>query len=77
MNSKQFARFLRKTSMNYPHSITFIFGGFVGLADRIIKRADILLSLSQMTFSHELTRVVLLEQIYRSLSMIKGMKYAK
>lgn len=77
MSSKQFASFLSKTSMNYPHSITFILGGFAGLADSIIKRADLLLSLSQMTFSHELTRVVLLEQIYRSLSIIKGMKYAK
>lgn len=77
MNSEQFARFLNKISISYPYTITFIVGGFLGLADRLIKRADYLLALSKMTFSHELTRIVLLEQIYRSLSIIKGTQYAK
>jgi 23S rRNA (pseudouridine1915-N3)-methyltransferase len=77
MNSEQFARYLNKISIIYPYSITFIAGGFLGLAERIINRADLLLSLSKMTFSHELTRIILLEQIYRSLSIIKGTQYAK
>lgn len=77
MNSEQFASFLEKTAMDYPHSLTFVVGGFLGLADRIIRRANYLLSLSRMTFSHELTRILLLEQVYRSLSILKGRQYAK
>lgn len=77
MKSEQFARLLEKTSLDYPHSLTFVVGGFLGLADRIIQRANYLLSLSRMTFSHELTRVVLLEQVYRSLTILKGRQYAK
>ena len=77
MNSDQFAIFLQKTALNFPHGITFMVGGFLGLADSLLKKADLALSLSRMTFSHELTRIVLLEQIYRSLSLIKGRHYAK
>lgn len=77
MNSAQFAKFLDRTSLDYPYPITFIVGGFLGLADRIVKRADLMMSLSPMTFSHELTRVILLEQIYRALTITKGRRYAK
>lgn len=77
MKSEQFARFLEKTGLDYPYSLTFVVGGFLGLADSIIQRANYLLSLSRMTFSHELTRVILLEQVYRSLTILKGKQYAK
>lgn len=77
MSSEEFARFLEKISQRADRSFTFIVGGFLGLADRILQRADMVLSLSRMTFSHELSRIVLLEQIYRSLTIIKGKKYAK
>ena len=77
MNSVQFAKFLDRTSLDYPYPITFIVGGFLGLADRILKRANLVMSLSPMTFSHELTRVILLEQIYRAISITKGRQYAK
>lgn len=77
MDSKKFAKHLKDLSLNYPHAVTFIVGGFLGISERLLKRADLLLSLSKMTFSHELTRVVLLEQVYRSLTMIKGRQYAK
>lgn len=77
MNSEEFACFLEETGLNASRCITFVVGGFIGLAERILKRADFLLSLSKMTFSHELTRVILLEQIYRSLTIMKGRQYAK
>lgn len=77
MNSEEFARFLEETGSSATRCITFVVGGFLGLAERILKRADLLLSLSKMTFSHELTRVILLEQIYRSLAIMKGRHYAK
>lgn len=76
MTSEDFARFLEKLAVS-SQPVTFVVGGFAGLAERILRRADFLLSLSRMTFSHELSRVVLLEQIYRALTIRKGMHYAK
>lgn len=77
MSSEEFARFLQEIGSNANRCVTFIVGGFMGLAERILKRANFLLSLSKMTFSHELARIVLLEQIYRSLTIIQGRHYAK
>ena len=77
MNSDEFSRFLEKIAANSARTITFVVGGFLGLEERSAKKADFLLSLSKMTLSHELSRVMLLEQIYRSLSILKGRKYAK
>ncbi len=77
MNSLEFARFLERAAESSTQAVTFVVGGFLGLADRVIKRADFLLSLSNMTFSHELSRIMLLEQLYRSLNITKGRKYAK
>jgi 23S rRNA (pseudouridine1915-N3)-methyltransferase len=57
--------------------MTFVVGGFLGLEERILKRADFIISLSRMTFSHELSRIMILEQIYRSLATIKRTQYAK
>ena len=76
MSSGDFARFLGKLAVS-SQPVTFVVGGFAGLAERVLRRADFLLSLSRMTFSHELSRVVLLEQIYRALTIGKGMHYAK
>jgi 23S rRNA (pseudouridine1915-N3)-methyltransferase len=77
MSSVELARFLKKLSASSARVIIFVVGGFLGLEERILKKADTLLSLSQMTFSHELSRIMLLEQIYRSLMIIKGRQYAK
>jgi 23S rRNA (pseudouridine1915-N3)-methyltransferase len=77
MDSLEFTHFLQDKDANSARTITFIVGGFLGLAEGILKRAHFLLSLSKMTLSHELTRVVLLEQIYRSLTIMHGRQYAK
>jgi len=77
MSSTEFARFLEKRRLGPCRSLAFVVGGFLGLAGRILERADLRLSLSRMTFSHELARVVLLEQVYRSLTIVKGKHYAK
>ncbi|MFC2169784.1 23S rRNA (pseudouridine(1915)-N(3))-methyltransferase RlmH [Acidobacteriota bacterium] len=77
MNSIEFARFLEKTASDSIRTITFVVGGFLGLDERILNRANSLFSISKMTFSHELCRVILLEQIYRSLTILRGMHYAK
>ncbi len=57
--------------------MTFIIGGSVGLSDAVIKRADYHLSFSKMTFPHQLMRVILLEQIYRSFKIAAGEPYHK
>ncbi len=74
--SDGFARLLGRLAEE-SRPVTFIVGGFAGLAPRILARAHLVLSLSRMTFTHELTRVALLEQIYRALTIRRGMRYAK
>lgn len=57
--------------------LTFVIGGSLGLSDEILKSADLLLSFSELTFPHQLMRMILLEQIYRSFRIIKGEPYHK
>lgn len=57
--------------------IIFVIGGSLGLSDEILARADYQLSFSRMTFPHQLMRVILLEQIYRSYRIIQGEPYHK
>ncbi len=58
-------------------NIQFVIGGSLGLSEKVIKKADFLLSFSKMTFPHQLMRVVLLEQIYRAHRIIKNEPYHK
>lgn len=57
--------------------ITFIIGGSIGLGEQVLARSDYALSFSKMTFPHQLMRVILLEQIYRSYRIIHGEPYHK
>ncbi len=57
--------------------ITFVIGGADGVSESISEKADYLLSLSFLTFTHEMARVVLLEQLYRAYSILKGFPYQK
>lgn len=57
--------------------LTFVIGGSIGLGDEVLKRSDFGLSFSKMTFPHQLMRVILLEQIYRSFRIINGEPYHK
>ena len=57
--------------------VSFIIGGFAGVSSEIREKADYLLSLSFLTFTHEMARVVLLEQLYRGYSILKGFPYQK
>jgi len=77
MTSEELARFIEKQAMSSARKLIFLVGGFLGLAPRLMEKANFWLSLSPMTFSHELTRVVLLEQVYRAMNLIKGYSYPK
>ncbi len=57
--------------------ITFVIGGADGVARDVAQRADDVLSLSFLTFTHEMARVVLLEQLYRAFMIVKGFPYQK
>ncbi|NOY78492.1 MAG: 23S rRNA (pseudouridine(1915)-N(3))-methyltransferase RlmH [Calditrichaeota bacterium] len=76
-SSEDFAEFLRiKRDAGVP-GIDFLIGGEWGISEKIKNRADEFLSLSRMTFTHDLTRLILLEQIYRAFTIIKNENYHK
>ena len=56
-------------------SIAFVIGGPLGLAEEILKGADMRLSMSKLTYTHQLARLLLLEQVYRSFKIIRGEPY--
>jgi 23S rRNA (pseudouridine1915-N3)-methyltransferase len=75
--SEQFAKFVQQHFASDPRHLTFVIGDFAGLPPEVKKRADVQWSLSPLTFTHDLTRVLLLEQIYRALSIIHNFPYSK
>ena len=77
LTSEQLASRLDKLALEGKSHITMVIGGSLGLAPEIIKQADLLLSFSKMTFPHQLMRLILVEQIYRSYRIINGHSYHK
>ena len=75
LTSVQLADTLRTLMNRGVSNITFLVGGFMGIPSTILQKSDLRMSLSRLTFPHELARVVLLEQFYRSLSIIKNLPY--
>jgi|ERR1051325_3296135 23S rRNA (pseudouridine1915-N3)-methyltransferase len=76
-DSFQLADLLRQEQNAGTKQITFVIGGHYGLADRVKKRADLLLALSRLTLPHELARLFLLEQVYRAFAILHGLPYQK
>ena len=77
MDSLQLATQVKGWEMQGRKKITFIIGGPLGLSSRILTEADLVLSLSAMTYTHEMTRLLLLEQLYRACTINAGEKYHK
>lgn len=76
-DSLQFAKILERLAAHSRGAIRFLIGGPWGLDEELVARAELSLSLSPLTFSHQLVRLILLEQIYRALSILHGDPYHK
>lgn len=77
MTSEDFAESLNKLSIDGVSEISFLIGSSYGLSEEVKEFADLKISLSDMTFSHQLARVILCEQIYRAFSINGAGKYHK
>lgn len=77
VDSPGLARKIESLANQGKSNVVFVIGGSLGLDDSILQRADYKLSFSALTFPHQLMRLILLEQIYRSFRIIKGEPYHK
>lgn len=77
MTSEEFAAKIEALGVQGKSRIAFVIGGSIGLGKDVLKRSDLALSFSKMTFPHQLMRVVLLEQIYRGFRINSGEPYHK
>jgi len=75
LDSVEFARKIQSYMTLGSSSLIFVIGGSLGLDDEVIKKADLRLSLSDMTFPHQLARLIILEQIYRAFKIINNEPY--
>ena len=76
-DSEELSRRLTQLTVQGHSSIVFVIGGSLGLSEEVVRRADEQLSMSRMTFPHQLARVLLLEQIYRACKINAGERYHK
>ena len=74
-SSLEFSSFLEKKMIASVHHIVFLVGGPYGFSEEIKQRANSLVSLSKMTFSHQMVRLFFVEQIYRAYTIMKGEPY--
>jgi len=75
LDSLGLAQLLEQQMLNGVGELTFVIGGPYGLSDAVRKRADRLLSLSAMTFTHQMARLILLEQLYRAGTILRREPY--
>src|SRR5699024_200794 len=77
LTSEQLSKKLEDLSLYGKRRVAFVIGGSLGISDAVERRSDMALSFSKMTFPHQLMRVVLLEQIYRTFRIMRGESYHK
>ena len=77
MDSIKFSREIEKINTYNSSHITFVIGGSVGVSEQVEQRADLLLKLSEMTFPHNIARLLILEQIYRAYKILNNETYHK
>ncbi len=74
-SSMEFSSYINDLLVNTQKNIVWIIGGPYGFSQEVYQRADAKVSLSKMTFSHQMVRLFLMEQLYRAFSILKGQKY--
>ena len=74
-SSIELANFLKQKMNSGLKSLVFVVGGAFGFSDQVYQRANSKLSLSKMTFSHQMVRLIFKEQFYRGFSILRGEKY--
>ena len=74
-SSTEFARFMEKKSHSVPKRLVFVVGGPYGFSEAVYARANEKLSLSKMTFTHQMVRLVFVEQLYRAMTILNGEPY--
>ena len=74
-SSNEFSNFLINKNLSNTKYLVFVVGGAFGFSDEVYQRADYKLSLSKMTFTHQMIRMVFKEQLYRAFTISKGEKY--
>lgn len=77
MTSEELAQKISSIQTYHTSNITFVIGGSLGLGESLLKRSDFRLKLSDLTFLHQMTRLILLEQIYRSFKILGNETYHK
>ncbi|MBR5048173.1 MAG: 23S rRNA (pseudouridine(1915)-N(3))-methyltransferase RlmH [Erysipelotrichaceae bacterium] len=77
MDSVQFSRLIEEINTYRSSNITFVIGGSLGVSQPVIDRADYRLKISEMTFPHNLARLIILEQIYRAYKIANNETYHK
>jgi len=75
LSSEGFAGFLQEHLNHAAQNITFLIGGAYGFDDELLRRASGKISLSKMTFTHQMVRLLFVEQLYRAMTIIKGLPY--
>ena len=76
-SSQQLAQFVGKHLGSDPRHLTFVIGGYGGMTEKVKERAERKWSLSPLTFTHEMTRLLVLEQLYRAMCILKNHPYSK
>ena len=75
LSSIEFSNFLNKKMVSSINELVFIIGGAFGFSKKLYEKADSKMSLSKMTFSHQMVRLIIKEQLYRAFTINKGEKY--
>ena len=77
LDSEEFAHIIKVWEGQGSKGISFIIGGPFGLSEAVMQQADFILSFSKMTFTHEMARLILVEQLYRAYTINAGSQYHK
>ena len=75
LSSSELANFIQARASESKKTLVFLIGGAYGLDEQVLKRANFTLSLSALTFPHQLVRLILCEQVYRACSILRNEKY--